>query len=98
MDERGRALARRAGRPAAVSGGRAVGVGRVQLTPLGGRADGDPAYPEEIDGVPVREHLRTRRDHRGALVALVDGRYAVTGPTLARGRAAGSSRPTRGAA
>jgi potassium/hydrogen antiporter len=49
--------------------------------------DGDPGYPREIDGVPVRTHLRTRRDHRGALVSLTDGRFAVTGPTLAVGGA-----------
>jgi potassium/hydrogen antiporter len=47
--------------------------------------DGDPGYPSEIDGVEVREHLRTRRDHRGALVSLTDGRFAVTGPTVAMG-------------
>jgi cell volume regulation protein A len=49
--------------------------------------DGDPGYPREIGGVPVRQHLRTRRDSRGALVSLTDGRYAVTGPTLAVGSA-----------
>jgi cell volume regulation protein A len=49
--------------------------------------DGDPGYPSEIGGVPVRQHLRTRRDRRGALVSLTDGRYAVTGPTLAVGSA-----------
>jgi potassium/hydrogen antiporter len=47
--------------------------------------DGDPGYPREIDGVEVREHLRTRRDTRGALVSLTDGRFAVTGPTVAVG-------------
>jgi potassium/hydrogen antiporter len=47
--------------------------------------DGDPGYPGEIDGVEVREHLRTRRDRRGALVSLTDGRFAVTGPTVAVG-------------
>jgi cell volume regulation protein A len=47
--------------------------------------DGDPGYPREIDGVGVREHLRTRRDRRGALVTLTDGRFAVTGPTVAMG-------------
>jgi potassium/hydrogen antiporter len=47
--------------------------------------DGDPGYPREVDGVEVREHLRTRRDRRGALVSLTDGRFAVTGPTLAVG-------------
>ena len=49
--------------------------------------DGDAAYPEEIDGVEVREHLRTRRDRRGSLVVLSDSRYALTGPTLAVGGA-----------
>jgi potassium/hydrogen antiporter len=49
--------------------------------------DGDPGYPREIDGVAVRTHLRTRRDRRGALVSLADGRFAVTGPTLAVGGA-----------
>jgi cell volume regulation protein A len=33
----------------------------------------------------VVEHLRTRRDKPGALVALEDGRYAITGATLAVG-------------
>jgi potassium/hydrogen antiporter len=47
--------------------------------------DGDPAAPQEVDGVPVRDHLRTRRDERGALLSLSDGRYALTGPTLAVG-------------
>jgi potassium/hydrogen antiporter len=49
--------------------------------------DGDPAHPEEVLGVAVVAHLRTRRDARGALVALADGRYAVTGPTVAVGAA-----------
>ncbi|HVD55900.1 MAG TPA: potassium/proton antiporter [Thermoleophilaceae bacterium] len=49
--------------------------------------DGDPAYPDELLGVGVLEHLRTRRDRRGALLSLADGRYAVTGPTLAAGGA-----------
>jgi cell volume regulation protein A len=49
--------------------------------------DGDPAYPREVDGVPVRDRLRTRRDRRGALVSMTDGRYAVTGPALAVGGA-----------
>ena len=48
--------------------------------------DGDAGHPTEIDGVPVAEHLRTRRDRRGALLVLADGRYAVTGPTLGLGR------------
>lgn len=41
--------------------------------------DGDPTRPEEVDGIGVRARLRTRRDQPGALVALADGRFAVTG-------------------
>jgi len=40
--------------------------------------DGDPARPERVDGIEVRARLRSRRDQPGALVALVDGRFAVT--------------------
>jgi potassium/hydrogen antiporter len=75
-----------------------VGAPPVERGPLTGSAvfssrpwneqrDGDAAYPEAIDGVALREHLRTRRDRRGALVSLTDGRYAVTGPTVAVGGA-----------
>jgi potassium/hydrogen antiporter len=45
-------------------------------------ADGDPGRPEEIDGVAVVGRVRTRRDRPGALLALADGRYAVTGDGL----------------
>jgi potassium/hydrogen antiporter len=48
-------------------------------------ADGDAGFPKDVQGVPVAEQLRTRRDTRGALVMLVDGRFAVTGPLLAMG-------------
>jgi cell volume regulation protein A len=48
-------------------------------------ADGDAGFPREVAGVPVGEQIRTRRDHRGALVLLVDGRFACTGPQLALG-------------
>jgi potassium/hydrogen antiporter len=41
--------------------------------------DGDPGAPEEVDGIAVRARLRSRRDEPGALVALADGRFAVTG-------------------
>ncbi len=41
----------------------------------------DPARPGRIDGIEVRAKLRTRRDEPGALVALADGRFAVTGTT-----------------
>jgi cell volume regulation protein A len=50
--------------------------------------DGDPSRPAEILGLAVIEQLRTRRDEPGALVALSDGRYAVTGRLLAVGPAA----------
>jgi potassium/hydrogen antiporter len=42
-------------------------------------ADGDPGRPERVDGVPVTGRVRTRRDQPGVLVALADGRFAVTG-------------------
>ncbi len=41
--------------------------------------NGDPAAPDEVDGIAVRARLRTRRDEAGALVALADGRFAITG-------------------
>ena len=72
------------GRPEA--GERAVpGAGVFSSRPWDEERDGDAAYPQEIDGIEVRDHLRTRRDRRGALVVLRDGRYALTGPTLAVG-------------
>jgi potassium/hydrogen antiporter len=42
-------------------------------------AQGDPAAPEQVEGVAVTRMLRTRREARGSLVLLVDGRLAVTG-------------------
>jgi potassium/hydrogen antiporter len=48
-------------------------------------ADGDAGYPRDVEGVPVGEQIRTRRDRRGALVQLVDGRFAITGPHMACG-------------
>jgi potassium/hydrogen antiporter len=50
-------------------------------------ADGDMSRPASIGGHAVVEQLRTRRDQPGALVALADGRYAVSGPLLAIGPA-----------
>ncbi len=41
--------------------------------------DGDPAAPERIADVAVNRTLRTRREARGALLVLADGRLAVTG-------------------
>jgi cell volume regulation protein A len=57
--------------------------------------DGDPGFPRHVLGVEVAEHLRTRRDLRGALVALDDGRFAVTGPLVAVGGAAHVQRYAR---
>ena len=42
-------------------------------------ADADPGRPERLDGVAVTGRVRTRRDQPGALLALADGRHAVTG-------------------
>ncbi|HSI79568.1 MAG TPA: potassium/proton antiporter [Solirubrobacterales bacterium] len=44
--------------------------------------DGDPSRPERIEQVAVASRVRSRRDTGGALVALADGRYAVTGAGL----------------
>jgi cell volume regulation protein A len=44
--------------------------------------DGDPAHPEELEGAAVIGRLRVRRDETGSLVALADGRYALTSPDL----------------
>ena len=60
---------------------------RLHGAALGVR-DGDPGDPRAILGIPVVEHLRSRNDRPGALVALDDGRYAVSGPLLAVGSAA----------
>jgi potassium/hydrogen antiporter len=49
--------------------------------------DGDPSDPDLIAGTPVVERLRMREDAGGALVALEDGRYAVTGTSVAVGTA-----------
>jgi cell volume regulation protein A len=49
--------------------------------------DGNAARPETINGIEVVEQLRTRRDVPGALVALADGRFAYTGPTVGIGAA-----------
>ena len=57
--------------------------------------DGDPGFPRSVSGVPVLEHLRTRRGVPGALVLLEDGRYAVTGPLLALGGASQLQRYAR---
>ncbi len=55
------------------------------------RAQSDSAFtgacdhPDAVGGQPVVELLRVRRDVPGALVALVDGRYAITSPVVVVG-------------
>jgi hypothetical protein len=39
----------------------------------------DPSSPTSVDGIAVVSVLRSRRDRAGALVALADGRFAMTG-------------------
>ncbi len=51
----------------------------------GGAVVGELDAPERVLEQPVVAHLRVRRDRPGALVALEDGRYAVTGPVLVTG-------------
>jgi cell volume regulation protein A len=46
------------------------------------REDEDPQRVEAVDGVAVVAVLRVRRDGAGVMAALVDGRYAVTGPDI----------------
>jgi cell volume regulation protein A len=60
-----------------------------------GDEDGDPAYPRRVMDLAVVDHLRTRRDRRGALVVLEDGRFAITGPILALGGATQLQRHAR---
>ena len=56
------------------------------VRPSGGDVvTGDLDAPERILAQPVAARLRVRRDRPGALVALADGRYAVTGPLLVAG-------------
>ncbi|GIK78296.1 MAG: K+/H+ antiporter [Actinomycetes bacterium] len=44
--------------------------------------DGDTGAPTALDGIEVVLTLRTRPDVPAAVVALADGRFAVTGPDL----------------
>jgi hypothetical protein len=49
---------------------------------------GDPGAPIHVLGLEIDRRLCERADRGGALVALVDGRYALTRPVLAVGPAA----------
>jgi CPA2 family monovalent cation:H+ antiporter-2 len=51
----------------------------------GDAIQGDLDAPDHVLNQPVVAHLRARRDRPGALVALRDGRYAITGPHLITG-------------
>jgi hypothetical protein len=48
--------------------------------------DGNPGSPEQVLGIPVDRLLAKRPDAPGALVALKDRRFALTGPIAAIGR------------
>jgi cell volume regulation protein A len=74
--------------PAARRAPRMAGRAPVFSSWAWSEAMGDPARPREVRGEEVLERLRVRWDRPGTLVALDDGRYAVTGA-----RAAIGSRP-----
>ena len=62
------------------------------------RAGDDLEALAEIDGIPVLAVLRSREETGAAMVALADGRYAVTGAGLvADRRPPGTGRVVRGA-
>jgi len=50
-----------------------------------GMVTGDLSHPVAVLGEQAVAQLRIRRDTPGALVALADGRYAVTGPLVVMG-------------
>ena len=64
---------------------RSIRAHRAVFTVKPYEAVGSITHPTHIEGIEVAAHLRTRRDVPGALVLLVDGRYAITGPLLALG-------------
>jgi cell volume regulation protein A len=57
--------------------------------------DGDPSDPDIVAGTLVIDRLRMREDEGAALVMLEDGRYAITGRSLAVGSADVVSRYAR---
>ena len=63
------------------------GSARITTTRPWNPSDGSPAYPREVAGIPVAQQVLSRIDEPGALVRLVDGRYAFTGPVVAVGPA-----------
>jgi cell volume regulation protein A len=62
------------------------GISQVAtVRPWDSDKDDDPGYPRQVGGSVVTDQILTRIDEPGALVALADGRYAVTGPIVATG-------------
>jgi cell volume regulation protein A len=57
------------------------GASQVFTVRPGGDVE-EPSAPKEIDGIAVVGILRSRRDRGSALVALADGRYAITTESL----------------
>ncbi|HET7591330.1 MAG TPA: cation:proton antiporter, partial [Solirubrobacterales bacterium] len=57
--------------------------GAPQIFSVGpGGAIEDPSAPDAVNGIAVISVLRSRRDRSSALVALADGRYALTSDTV----------------
>jgi hypothetical protein len=48
--------------------------------------DGNPGCPQQVLGIPVDRLIASRQDAPGALVALKDQRFALTGQVAAIGR------------
>ena len=57
------------------------GASQVFTVRPGGDID-DPSAPTSVNGIAVAAVLRSRRDRSTALVALADGRYAITSDTV----------------
>ncbi len=65
--------------------GRLRSIARISTSRPWDPADGNPAHPARVGGVPVTAQLLTRMDEAGALVRLEDGRYAFCGRTVSVG-------------
>jgi cell volume regulation protein A len=74
---------------------RAGSIAQISVTRPWSDDDGDAAFPKQVGGIPVVEQLATRIDQPAALVALADGRYAVTGRSVAIGSASALQRGAR---
>jgi potassium/hydrogen antiporter len=67
--------------------GRLRSIPRISTSRPWDPADGNPAHPRQVNGIPVTRQVLTRIDEAGALVQLEDGRYAFCGPTVSIGSA-----------